>query len=147
MTLSTILPLQPPTRHTTPRTLLVVDDDPSLRRVLEKILTRTGYHVLTADDARTAVLVARAHDGPIHGAVADLLLPDRGGWEMATELREIRPGLPVLFMSGYDRAHAVDRELIPPREALTVDLLQKPFAAGDLTTRISALLEESAEDG
>jgi two-component system, cell cycle sensor histidine kinase and response regulator CckA len=123
------------------RTILVVDDDAPLRRVVEKILLRTGYRVLTADGPAQAIALARTHDGPIHGLVTDLLLPGRGGWELAQEVQRLRPGLPVVFMSGYDRGHVTERRLIPVEEALRVDLLQKPFAAGDLTRRIASLLE------
>lgn len=129
----------------TDRTILVVDDDAPLRRVIEKILLRSGLRVLTADGAAQAVSLARTHQGPIHGLVTNLLLPGRGGWELAAELQALRPGLRVMFMSGYDRAHIADRELIPPDQALRADLLQKPFAAGDLTSRIATLLEERAE--
>lgn len=127
------------------QTILVVDDDDALRRVLEKILIRTGFTVLSADGAEQALRMARGHDGPIHGVVTDLLLPGRGGWDLAEELQRVRPSLPVLFMSGYDLAHATEKELIPEGNALRVDLLQKPFAAGDLTRRVAALLEGSRE--
>lgn len=129
------------------RTILVVEDDAPLRRVVEKILLRTGFRVLTAEGAAQALSLARTHDGPIHGVVTDLLLPGRGGWELAEELRQVRPGLRVMFMSGYDRAHITERELIPADQALGAEFLQKPFAAGDLTTRVATLLEGKVERG
>lgn len=61
------------------------------------------------------------------------------------EVREALPGVPVLFMSGYDLSTVLDRQLIPPEQAYRVELLQKPFTAGELTTRLAALTGEGKE--
>ena len=132
------------TAASTPRgsTILLVDDDPALRRVLGKILSRSGFQVLAASSGAEALEMFRHHDGPVHAAICDLLLPGMGGWALSERLHELKPALPVLFMSGYDLPSVMEKGMVPPAMAMKIDLLQKPFAAGELTVRLSALLEE-----
>jgi len=126
-------------------TLLVVDDDSALLRVLKKILVRRGYEVLVAGSAPEALELIDRHDGPLHGAICDLVLPGMGGWDLADLAQALRPGLPILFISGYDLPTVMEKEVIPPSMALEVTLLQKPFAVGDLTARLDTLLGECSE--
>lgn len=126
-------------------TLLVVDDDSALLNVLKKILVRRGYQILAAGSAREALDLIDSHSGPLHGAICDLILPGMGGWDLADRAQSLRPGLPVLFISGYDLPTVLEKEVIPAARALEVTLLQKPFAVGDLTARLDTLLGECPE--
>lgn len=137
-----------PIESTAPGTLgtvLLVEDDTALSRVLARILTRAGYRVLTADGPPAVRAQLRDLHGAIDVVVSDLLLPGGGGWAVVEEVRAALPGVPVLFMSGYDLSTVLDRQLIPPEQAYRVELLQKPFTAGELTTRLAALTGEGKE--
>lgn len=126
-------------------TLLLVDDDSALLRVLKKILVRRGYEVLAAASAPEALDLIDGHDGPLHGAICDLVLPGMGGWDLADRAQALRPGLPVLFISGYDLPTVLEKEVIPASMALAISVLQKPFAVGDLTARLDTLLGDCSE--
>ncbi|CAN5679200.1 hypothetical protein BH11MYX1_BH11MYX1_50150 [soil metagenome] len=82
-------------------TILVVDDDESVRRITERMLKREGYNVLSASSGEAALEVARAHPGEIHTLLTDMVMPGMSGRELARELAVIRPDTRVIFMSGY----------------------------------------------
>lgn len=106
---------------------------------------RRGYHVLAADSAPEALELIDSHDGPWDGAICDLILPGMGGWDLADRARAMRPGLPVVFISGYDLPTVLEKEVIPRSMAWRVSLLQKPFAVGDLTAKLDTLLGDCSE--
>ena len=96
-------------------TLLLVEDEPSVRSVAARVLTRAGYDVLQACDGAEALEVyERAGEG-IALVITDVVMPRIGGPELATRLRARRPGLKVLFTSGYTEAPLSCRISIPPR--------------------------------
>ncbi len=101
-----------------------------MRQYTQRILERQGYTVLAAADGKTALDLARRHDGQIHLLLADIIMPVMGGGELAREFAAARPGIPVLCMSGY-----TDQLRPPPQH-----LIQKPFTAAALLTRIHELL-------
>jgi len=82
-------------------TVLVVEDDELVRRSLNDILAGKGYRVLQARNAREAELVGRTHEGAIDLVLADLVLPGLSGPELVEKLRADRPGMQVLYISGY----------------------------------------------
>jgi PAS domain S-box-containing protein len=82
-------------------TLLLVEDDEDVRRMLSRLLLHEGYRVLVAADGVEAEALARRHAGDIALLITDLVMPRLGGGETAQRLRALRPGLRVLFMSGY----------------------------------------------
>jgi CheY-like chemotaxis protein len=81
------------------RPILVVDDDEVLRRILSRILAQQGHTVLPAADAAQAVRLARERRPCL--ALLDLCLPDRGGLELARQLRDADPGLTLVLMTAY----------------------------------------------
>ena len=81
-------------------TILLVDDEEVARQMLVEVLTHQGYTVL--DAGRGAAALALAEMAPIDLLVTDMSMPGMSGWDLAKSLRSRCPGLPVLFMSGYD---------------------------------------------
>jgi CheY-like chemotaxis protein len=136
------LPAQP-SGSTNPRgseTLLLAEDDLSVRRILAETLVGLGYTLIEAGDGKEAVRRAALHRGPLHLLVSDALMPGMSGRELLASLRESRPGLKVLFISGYtEDATAADQ---PPEPG--VCFLAKPFAPHVLAERIRQVLSGSA---
>jgi signal transduction histidine kinase len=115
-------------------TVLVAEDEPGVRKFVSAVLASRGYRVLEASTGREALDVAARYDGPIHLLVSDIVMPELGGMELAVQLRERRPDLAILHMSGYsDHLPALDDEA----------LLQKPFSATTLLRRVREVLDGS----
>jgi CheY-like chemotaxis protein len=112
---------------------LVVEDEDAVRSVTAGILQAAGFTVLEARDGVDAL--ARAEGQPVRVLVADMVMPRMNGLELARRLREDRPDLGVLFVSGYPGDHQLLNTL-PPRTVF----IQKPFRSVELTERVHALL-------
>src|SRR5262249_51654149 len=82
-------------------TVLVVEDEHAVRQLARQVLQTSGYTVLTADHGEEALTVAAGHGGPIHLLLTDLVMPRMNGRQLAEELGRFRPGVKVVFMSGY----------------------------------------------
>jgi CheY-like chemotaxis protein len=121
-------------------TILVVEDEEALRRLAVDALSGQGYRVLEADGGQAGLDRARAHAGPIHLLLTDVVMPGMNGRELAERLRAQRPELRVLFMSGWAE------EVIAHRGVLDqgVAFLAKPFSPVDLAARIRAVLGSAA---
>jgi two-component system, cell cycle sensor histidine kinase and response regulator CckA len=117
-------------------TLLLVEDEVSVRTFIERALSRLGYTVLCAGCGSEAVRLANAYPGVIDLMIADVVMPDFGGRELLRAIEETRPQTRVLFISGYSNRHAVV-DITSPREAF----LQKPFGIDALTALLRALLD------
>ncbi len=119
-------------------TLLVVEDDPSVRRLAREVLEAQGYKVLSAPNGQDALRVARQHKGaPIRLAVTDVIMPVMGGRAMAESLKTTYPDLRILFTSGYtDDAIARHGVL----EA-GVEFLPKPYTPRILAWKVRQLLD------
>jgi len=122
--------------RTTSRTVLVVDDEPEVLELATEILRRVGYTVLEAADGTAALEVARGHEGEIHLLVTDMVMPGMSGRDLAEQLRAVRPGLPVLYISGYVQAAAARAALGGEHSAFVA----KPFTPEFLTDRVRELL-------
>ncbi len=120
-----------------PGVLLVVEDEEAVRRLVTRILARHGYTVLEAGSADEALTVAGRFDGTIHLVLSDVVMPGMGGADLARLLKAARPGLRVLFMSGYTGETAVRRGEIDG----DAPLLEKPFSAADLLDVVRSLLD------
>jgi CheY-like chemotaxis protein len=123
----------------TPRvaeTILLVEDEAAVRTLTKKILSQKGYRVLEASDGAIALRVAAAHVGEIDLVLTDVAMPNLGGRGMVEELRELSPGMRVLFMSGYPK-----EEIFPEKgTANRVPYLQKPFTSETLFSEVRAAL-------
>src|SRR5262249_9676342 len=82
-------------------TILLVEDEPTVRSLARRVLEMCGYHVLEASQGEEPLEVAGKHAGPIHLLLTDILMPGMTGRQLAAELTTRRADLPVLFMSGY----------------------------------------------
>jgi PAS domain S-box-containing protein len=120
-------------------TVLVVDDEDAVRALACAALTDRGYQVLETARGDDALVLAELHEGPLAALVTDIGLPGMDGRELASRLRAIRPGTPVLLMSGY--AETVVRDGCDVDDAAFV---AKPFTPRDLVRTLRDLLETRA---
>ncbi|MEK7469761.1 MAG: ATP-binding protein [Planctomycetota bacterium] len=118
-------------------TLMLVDDDPAVRHVCEEALRHQGYQVLCASDGTDALCVAKSHVAAIDLLVSDLVMKGMNGRMLFERLRLQRPGLRVLFISGYNEEALQGASM----ENLEGGLLQKPFTPGKLARRVRAALD------
>jgi two-component system cell cycle sensor histidine kinase/response regulator CckA len=120
------------------KTILLVDDEPSVRAIVMKILRRANYAVIEASDGEHAVRVANAHSGPIDLVVTDMYMPGLHGPEVVRQLRLGRPDLRALFMSGY--ADHDSRSGVPSG----ANFLNKPFSGAELAAAVKSALDGPA---
>jgi CheY-like chemotaxis protein len=118
-------------------TVLVVDDEESVRSVAEKMLRNLGFDVLTAVDGVEGLETLRAHEPSITGVLLDLTMPRMDGKEAFVRIREILPDLPVLLMSGYNQQEVQARFA----GAGLAGFLQKPFTLASLREILYAALD------
>jgi CheY-like chemotaxis protein len=118
-------------------TILIAEDQDDVRRLLVTVLTQLGYRPIATQDGQSALRqFAKAGDS-IDALISDILMPGMNGFELAQELRDIRPGLPVLFISGYaPDAHFENGEW---PEAGT-SFLPKPFTRDTLAQKLGEVL-------
>jgi two-component system cell cycle sensor histidine kinase/response regulator CckA len=131
---------EPPVRSPQARgrgTVLLVEDEESVRRFTERVLSRGGYTVLAAAEGAEAMALSRQHPGVIHVLVTDLMMPRMNGSDLARRLMAERPGIRVLFISGYDRDASRTQAPLEPG----TDFIEKPFSPEALLDRILRLLE------
>jgi len=114
--------------------ILVVEDEAVVRRVLVSMLRRNGYQVIAAATPSEALEAVADPSLHIDLLVSDVVMPEMSGVEMFERMRELRPALPVLYVSGY--AH----DVVTNRGVEAVHLLQKPFSQREMTARIRSLL-------
>jgi CheY-like chemotaxis protein len=117
-------------------TILVVDDEASIRRGVRQVLESAGYQVIEAGDGSGGLEVARAHHGPIDLLLTDVVMPRVGGRELARDMARERPSVRVLFMSGYVDSPAVDQGMLDVAEWF----LAKPFTADGLLAKVREVL-------
>jgi two-component system cell cycle sensor histidine kinase/response regulator CckA len=120
--------------------VLLADDDPAMLRLLSKWLAEAGYPVQTAGDGREALAMSDGHAGPIHLLLTDVVMPRMNGRELARELQARRPGVPVLYVSGYSEEVITRGGQLEPG----ITLLQKPFEPLGLARAVRRLLEGGA---
>lgn len=117
-------------------TVLIVEDDEGIRELTAKILRRYGYTVLAADGGDEARQICERHDGIIHVLLSDVVMPGMNGPKVAEMLTRIRPGLKVVFMSGYGGDDMIRNGVVTD----AVPFLQKPFTPERLANTISQVL-------
>jgi two-component system cell cycle sensor histidine kinase/response regulator CckA len=118
-------------------TILVVEDDPEVRRQVVRGLEEEGYRVAQAEHGAEALDLARRADGTLDLVVSDVSMPTMPGRELAQRLTELHPDLPVLFISGYPGADVVQRGLLDPGRPF----IQKPFTPEALAEKVRELLD------
>jgi len=122
-------------------TVMVVEDDNTLREVIARGLKKFGYVVLTAANGGEALLLCEKRKGPIHLLLTDVVLPQMGGRELAERLLSVRPDLKVLYMSGYTENAIVHHGILNE----DVGFLQKPFKVNVMVQKIREALDAGEE--
>jgi signal transduction histidine kinase len=123
-------------------TLLVVEDEPSLRHLARGVLETQGYEVLSAANGQDALRVVREHTGsPIRLVVTDVIMPLMGGKVMAEWLKTTHPDLKILFTSGYTDDVITHQEALEPGVAF----LPKPYAPAALVNKVRRLLDNGTD--
>jgi CheY-like chemotaxis protein len=118
-------------------TVLVVEDEPVVRSLAVRYLQEQGYQVLQAPDGPSAIDISRAHEGEVHLLVTDVVMPGMNGRELAEQLFTERPGLRIIYVSGYTD-HAVVRHGVLEEG---IAFLSKPFDLGDLGRIVRQVLD------
>lgn len=125
------------------RTVLVVDDDAGVRRLVREMLTREGYDVLTAAYPTEALRLCQRHAGAIDLLLTDAVMPQMQGRELARRLTALRPAMRVLYMSGYpSHAPAAAASAAPG-----MVFLGKPFTAEALLGKVREALGAPSDAG
>lgn len=124
------------------KTVLVVDDEPSVLRVASKVLRRDGYEILEALGGEEALRVANEHDGAIDLLLTDVVMPGLGGRELGERFREAHPDTALLFMSGYTE----DEVLLQGIRVAEVNYISKPFTVAGLREKVREVLDSAPGD-
>jgi two-component system, cell cycle sensor histidine kinase and response regulator CckA len=122
------------------KTVLVVDDEPEIRKLVSAMIGQFGYNVLTADSGEHALTVYNHHKAPLELLVTDVIAPGMSGPMLADKLTALQPGLRVLYISGYDNTHVVQKYVVERGHAL----LPKPFTIEELQTKIRQILKPTS---
>jgi len=121
------------------KTVLVLDDETDVRKLVATMLSSNGYKVLTADDGESAIKTFKKSKQPIDLVLLDVVSPGMSGPMVAERLAALQPGLRVLFMSGFGNTTVVQRYVVEKGCAL----LTKPFTEHQLTKKVHELLNEA----
>lgn len=120
------------------RTVLIVDDNPDQRELVRRMVERAGYACVVAANGREAR--ARLQSGPVDAAVTDVFMPDEDGLEFLRHVRESRPGLPILVVSGSGPNNPIDYLAIATKFGATATL-EKPFSSKQMAAALGGLFE------
>jgi DNA-binding NtrC family response regulator len=122
------------------KTILIVDDEPEIRKLVSAMVIQMGYNALTADSGDHALTMYRNLHAPIEMLITDVIAPGMSGPMLADKLCALQPDVKVLYISGYDNTHVVQKYVVERGHAL----LAKPFAMEELQNKISKLLNVAA---
>jgi Response regulator containing CheY-like receiver, AAA-type ATPase, and DNA-binding domains len=120
-------------------TVLLVEDEPGVRRLVNETLRLHGYTVLEARHGIEALLTGAKHLGPIHLLLTDVVMPQMSGPEVAEKLATVRPEVKVLYMSGYPDHPAFSKGGVDTEHSF----LQKPFTPSTLAQKVREVLDGS----
>jgi hypothetical protein len=119
-------------------TVLMVDDEESIRGLVARVLGRQGYEVLVASSGEDAIRQAEAYPSRIHIVVSDVALPGISGKDLVAQVRRSRPHTRALYISGYTDDPDLSSGVLPPGDGF----LQKPFTLQALSQTVRAVLDE-----
>ncbi len=122
-------------------TLLLVEDNAMVRRSVENILRGMGYGVLAVESGQRCLEVVRDPSRPVDLLITDIVMPEMSGKELIERVHALRPGLPVLFMSGYDRSTLATRK----QPVAAEHFLQKPFDSEDLARAVRKAIGRASD--
>ena len=121
------------------KTILIVDDEPEIRKLVGAMVNQFGHAALTADSGEHALVVYKNHKGPIELLITDVVQPGMSGPMLADKLTALQPDLKVLYISGYDNTHLVQKYVVERGHAL----LAKPFTTEELQREMRKILAPS----
>jgi two-component system cell cycle sensor histidine kinase/response regulator CckA len=121
-------------------TILLVEDNAGLRKLVTRFLAPAGYTVLGAANGEDALRLLERHDAPVHLLLSDVVMPGMSGRQLAERLAPIRPGMKVLYMSGYTSDTIVRHGVLDAQ----VPFLNKPFTAAALLRKVREVLDSQA---
>jgi|SRR5215469_1718715 len=124
------------------KTILVVDDEPEVRKLVSAMVGQSGYSVMTADSGEHALTLYKNHKGQIDLLITDVIAPGMSGPMLADKLAEFQPDLKVLYISGYDNTHVVQKYVVEKGHAL----LTKPFTLEEMQTKVRELLSATVRN-
>jgi two-component system, cell cycle sensor histidine kinase and response regulator CckA len=120
------------------KTILVVEDEPSVLKMVTTMLERLGYVVLAANNASEAIYLVKKSERDIDLVLTDVIMPDINGRRLAEILKAIKPKMKFIFMSGYTADIMVDQDFLDE----SVCFIQKPFTKKRLAEKIQESLDE-----
>ncbi len=118
-------------------TVLVVEDDDSLRKLAQKALQQKGYKVLDAENGEDALRISKEHEGSIQLMITDVVMPKMGGKETAERLQPLYPQMKVIYMSGYTDNAIVHHGVLTPG----LNFIEKPFSPEGLARKVRETLD------
>ena len=119
-------------------TILVVEDDPAILKIMQKILEGLGYTVLTSNAPEKVMDIVKKYTGNIHLLITDVIMPEMNGRDLAEQLQSICPNLKCMFMSGYT-ANAIVHQGVLDKG---INFIQKPFSRRELAETIRKALDK-----
>jgi PAS domain S-box-containing protein len=118
-------------------TVLIVEDNDTLRNLAKNVLQKYGYEILEAENGEKALNVSETHEGPIHLLLTDVVMPKMGGREAADRLQPLYPQMKVIYMSGYTDNTIVRHGVLAPG----LNFLEKPFTPEALARKVREVLD------
>ncbi len=143
-----VVSLSPEKIHASPEitvgsTVLLVEDEPDVRRMAATMLGRIGFAVIEASDGMAAVEALRERPEGVVCAICDLTMPQMDGWETLTALRSVIPGLPIVLASGYDQSQVMTGE----HAEWPQTFLHKPYQLAKLRDAVRLALTKKEMEG
>jgi nitrogen fixation/metabolism regulation signal transduction histidine kinase len=123
-------------------TILLVEDEESVRELTVKILEMNGYSVIEAEDGVEALEIYKSGVYKIDLLITDVVMPRMSGRELTEKVKELNPDIRVLFSSGYSD----DRDMMRDADSKTIDFINKPFTSEELSRKIRYLLDKPVEN-
>jgi signal transduction histidine kinase/ActR/RegA family two-component response regulator len=120
--------------------VLVVDDEPAVRRLLARILRSRGYDVFEAEDGQSALAFLSSANRPMDLVVSDIVMPSMSGVRLAEQIRAQWPSVKILFVSGFPTSDA-----LPSSETSSIPLLGKPFTPDEIESKVRELLDSEGK--
>ena len=119
-------------------TVLIVEDEDSLRKLLRTVLKHRGYKVLEAENGEDALRISNEHEGTIDLMITDVVMPKMGGKETTERLELLHPQMKVIYMSGYTDDAIVHHGVLAPG----LNFLEKPFSPEKLAHKVREVLDK-----